>query len=117
MLVTVVVKKRQGFFSLKRFLNGRTHLSHIYISGFLLNLQKYGKKESRKDSTSQKPSVSKKKSRVGEEDASKKRRKQKKDPNAPKKAMSGYNFFLQNESEVSSCIVCCYSYLSFEESQ
>lgn len=40
---------------------------------------------------------------VGDEGGSKKRKqKKKKDPNAPKKAMSGYMFFLQNEREVCS---------------
>ncbi|KAI4321358.1 hypothetical protein MLD38_034750 [Melastoma candidum] len=61
--------------------------------------EKHGKKESKKDSSSIKPSASKKKSKGGEEESSKKRKQKKKDPNAPKKAMSGYNFFLQNENE------------------
>lgn len=48
-----------------------------------------------------KTTVSKKKMKVGDEEGSKKRKqKKKKDPNAPKKAMSGYMFFLQNEREV-----------------
>ncbi|KAI3417149.1 FACT complex subunit SSRP1 [Psidium guajava] len=58
--------------------------------------EKYGKKESRKEV---KASSSKKKAKAGDEDGSKKKKQKKKDPNAPKKAMSGYNFFLQTESE------------------
>ncbi|KAI4389065.1 hypothetical protein MLD38_001329 [Melastoma candidum] len=61
--------------------------------------EKHGKRDSKKDSSSMKASVSKKKFKSGEEDPSKKKRQKKKDPNAPKKAMSGYNFFLQNENE------------------
>lgn len=49
-----------------------------------------------------KATTSKKKTKVGDEEGAKKRKqKKKKDPNAPKKAMSGYMFFLQNEREVS----------------
>ncbi|OWM69759.1 hypothetical protein CDL15_Pgr025608 [Punica granatum] len=52
------------------------------------------------DSDAIKATTSKKKMKVGDEDGSKKRKqKKKKDPNAPKKAMSGYMFFLQNERE------------------
>ncbi|KAI6700586.1 hypothetical protein NL676_014910 [Syzygium grande] len=58
--------------------------------------EKFAKKESRKEV---KASSSKKKAKAGDEDGSKKKKQKKKDPNAPKKAMSGYNFFLQMESE------------------
>lgn len=54
-----------------------------------------------------KATTSKKKAKVVDEEGSKKRKqKKKKDPNAPKKAMSGYMFFLQNEREVNlvSCL-------------
>ncbi|KNA03262.1 hypothetical protein SOVF_210890 [Spinacia oleracea] len=61
--------------------------------------EKPAKKE-KKDSASLKPSSSKKKSRDGDEDGSKKRKtKRKKDPNAPKKAKTGFIFFSQAERE------------------
>ncbi|XP_010029288.2 FACT complex subunit SSRP1 [Eucalyptus grandis] len=70
--------------------------SDVSESGDEKEKEKYGKKESRKEV---KASSSKKKAKAGDEEGSKKKKQKKKDPNAPKKAMSGYNFFLQTESE------------------
>ena len=75
------------------------------------SLQKPAKKE-KKDSASLKPSSSKKKSRDGDEDGSKKRKtKRKKDPNAPKKAKTGFIFFSQAEREVKMTTDTIVSYL------
>ncbi|XP_021770315.1 FACT complex subunit SSRP1-like [Chenopodium quinoa] len=61
--------------------------------------EKPAKKE-KKDLASVKASLSKKKSRDGDEDGSKKKKtKRKKDPNAPKKAKTGFIFFSQAERE------------------
>ncbi|KAK4769277.1 hypothetical protein SAY86_027427 [Trapa natans] len=63
-------------------------------------MEKPVRKEARKESSSMKATTSKKKTKVVDEEGGKKRKqKKKKDPNAPKKAMSGYMFFLQNERE------------------
>ncbi|KAK4789581.1 hypothetical protein SAY86_016885 [Trapa natans] len=56
-------------------------------------------KELKKEYSSVKATVGKKKMKIGEEGPKKKQQKKKKDPNAPKKAISGYMFFLQNERE------------------
>ncbi|KAJ4972492.1 hypothetical protein NE237_005666 [Protea cynaroides] len=62
--------------------------------------EKPAKKEARQESSSSKASTSKRKSKDGDESGAKKRKqKKKKDPNAPKRAMSGFMFFLQMERE------------------
>lgn len=68
------------------------------------SIQKPAKKE-KKDPASSKASSSKKKPKDGDEDededgSKKKKPKRKKDPNAPKRAMSGFIFFSQAEREV-----------------
>lgn len=63
--------------------------------------QRPAKKELKKEPSASKATPAKKKSKDGEEDASKRRKpKRKKDPNAPKRAMSGFMFFSQSEREV-----------------
>ncbi|RRT74676.1 hypothetical protein B296_00002170 [Ensete ventricosum] len=60
-------------------------------------------KDSKKESTGVKAPSAKGKSKDGDEEGSKKRKpKRKKDPNAPKRAMSGFMFFSNAEREVSS---------------
>lgn len=62
--------------------------------------EKPAKKELKKEPSASKATPAKKKSKDGEEDASKRRKpKRKKDPNAPKRAMSGFMFFSQSERE------------------
>ncbi|KAJ4835588.1 FACT complex subunit ssrp1, partial [Turnera subulata] len=56
------------------------------------------KKETKKAPSSSKV-MGKKKANDADEDGSKKKKQKKKDPNAPKKALTGYNFFLQMERE------------------
>lgn len=79
---------------------------------FFCPFQKPAKKEAKKEAAP-KSSSSKRKPKDGDEDGSKKRKpKKKKDPNAPKRAMSGFMFFSQTEREVSCSLVhntrfCC----------
>ncbi|GAU43803.1 hypothetical protein TSUD_247920 [Trifolium subterraneum] len=62
--------------------------------------EKPAKKEPKKDLPSNsKPSSSKKKSKDADEDGKKRKPKKKKDPNAPKRALSGFMFFSQMERE------------------
>ncbi|KAF5735523.1 High mobility group isoform 1 [Tripterygium wilfordii] len=62
--------------------------------------EKPAKRESKREPSSSKASSSKKKSKDGDEDGSKrKKQKKKKDKNAPKKALSSYNFFTRVETE------------------
>lgn len=63
------------------------------------NFQKPAKKEPKKDLSS-KASSSKKRSKDADVDGVKKKQKKKKDPNAPKRALSGFMFFSQMEREV-----------------
>jgi len=64
--------------------------------------QKPVKKDATKEASASKVSSTKMKSKDGDEEVSKKReQKKKKDPNAPKRAMSGFMFFSNAESEVS----------------
>ena len=67
------------------------------------NFQKPAKKESKKDLPS-KASTSKKKSKDDEDG------KKKKDPNAPKREMSGFMFFSKLERDVCS-IICHIGYM------
>ena len=67
------------------------------------NFQKPTKKEPKKDlpsKASASTSTSKKKSKDADEVVKMKRQKKKKDPNAPKRGMSGFMFFSQMEREV-----------------
>ncbi|KAK8926025.1 FACT complex subunit SSRP1 [Platanthera zijinensis] len=62
--------------------------------------EKPAKKDSKREASVSKAPSSKKKSRDGDDDVSKKRKpKRKKDPNAPKRAMSGFMFFSNAERE------------------
>nr|XP_043623736.1 FACT complex subunit SSRP1-like [Erigeron canadensis] len=63
-------------------------------------MEKPLKKETKKEPTASKASLSKKRPKGGEDDVSKKRKpKKKKDPNAPKRAMSAFMYFSQMERE------------------
>ena len=67
-------------------------------------------KEPKKETKSLPP---KKKAVATEEGSSKKRKvKRKKDPNAPKKAMSGFMYFSQMERDVSSFSLLCSTFNS-----
>ncbi|XP_043707393.1 FACT complex subunit SSRP1 isoform X1 [Telopea speciosissima] len=62
--------------------------------------EKPAKKEAKQDPSASKASSSKRKSKDGDENGVKKRKqKKKKDPNLPKRAMSGFMFFSQMERE------------------
>lgn len=66
--------------------------------------QRSVKKDASKEASASKASLPKRKAMDGDEDGSKKRKqKKKKDPNAPKRAMSGFMFFSNAERDVSLC--------------
>lgn len=85
--------------------NHMLDISHL-IGTVLIRFQKSSKKEPKKETKSLPPK--KKAVAATEEGSSKKRKvKRKKDPNAPKKAMSGFMYFSQMERDVSSSLSFC----------
>lgn len=81
--------------------SGKPIIMLIFLTDNLFMRQKPAKREEKKEAPSMKAPSAKRKAKDGDEEGKKRRPRKKKDPNAPKRAMSGFMFFSNTERDVS----------------